>query len=205
MASINKKAAGIAAVGASAVAIGLAVASTAQADTSTPTPSPTSTTQSGGTTGPNGKTHGGPGKGGWGPGGKHLFGLGADLSELATKLGVSESKLEAAMKAVRPDLKDLPKPDTATSPDAFKDQVQKQLADALAKELGIDSAKVTKALDEIEAAHTADREKAFADHLAQAVKDGKLTQAEADAVQKAAKAGVIPFAGGDMKMDHLPR
>ena len=66
-----------------------------------------------------------------------------------------------------------------------------ELAKALASKLGVDEAKVTAALDEIRAAREAERTKALGDRLAAAVKAGTLTQAEADAVTKAAEKGVI--------------
>ena len=74
-----------------------------------------------------------------------------------------------------------------------------QLASALAKELGVDESKVSDALDKLREERKADRpeqtpDKARTDlktRLAAAVKEGKLTQAEADAVLKAAEAGII--------------
>jgi hypothetical protein len=187
--------AGIAAVGAAALAIGFGISSGAQADQATPTPSPT--TQSG-SSGSNGDGNGQ----GWGAGGRHgMGGMGAlrgDLSELASKLGVDQAKLRDALTAVRSDLKaelkDLrakAKGDATADRQALRDQMQQKLADALAKELGIDSSKVSSALTDLEAAHQAERDKALTDRLDQAVKDGKLTQAEADAVKKAVDAGVI--------------
>lgn len=212
MVSFNQRAAGIAAVGAAAAAIGLSVAQSAQADDATPTPSPTATQSGSATLGDPGKTDR-RGRGhafghAFGPGGKHVFGFGVghDLSELATKLGVEESKLQAALEAIRgdlkPELKDLKRdlkdgtPPTEDELKALRDSAKQTFADALAKELGIDAAKVKTALTELEAAREAEAAKAFSDHLAQAVKDGKLTQAEADAVKKAADAGVIPRFGG---------
>ena len=207
--SINKKVAGIAAVGAAALAIGFGISSAAQADEATPTPSPT--TQSG-----SGDSNGnGNGRGqGWGPGGRHGMGgmgaLGGDLSELASKLGVDESQLRDAMAAVRDDLRDelkdlraAGKDNRTTDRQALRDQLQQKLADALAAELGIDSSKVSSALADLEAAHEAERDQALTDRLDQAVQDGKLTRAEADAVKKAVDAGVI--GGGPGLGLHLGR
>jgi hypothetical protein len=209
--TINKKVAGIAAVGAAALAIGFGISSAAQADDATPAPSPT--TQSG----PNGSNGNGDGNGngrGWGAGGKHGMGgmgaFGGDLSELASKLGVDEAQLRDAMAAVRDDLKDelkglrgAAKDDPNVDRQAFRDQMQQKLADALAAELGIDSSKVRSALEDLEAAREAERDQALTDRLDQAVKDGKLTQAEADAVKKAVDAGVI--GGGPGMGLHLGR
>ena len=63
----------------------------------------------------------------------------------------------------------------------------------MAGKLGIDEAKVKTALDEIRAERTAQRATALKDRLAAAVKAGTLTQAEADAVQKAFDKGVISW------------
>jgi hypothetical protein len=77
---------------------------------------------------------------------------------------------------------------------------QNELAEKLAKELGVDPAKVKAALDKIQseeqAAGKADRLAALKQRLDQAVKDGKLTQAEADAIYKAAENGTLPAGGG---------
>jgi hypothetical protein len=209
--TINKKVAGIAAVGAAALAIGFGISSAAQADDATPAPSPT--TQSG-SNGSNGNGDGNGNGRGWGAGGKHGMGgmgaLGGDLSELASKLGVDEAQLRDAMAAVRDDLKDelkglrgAAKDDPNADRQALRDQMQQKLADALAAELGIDSSKVRSALEDLEAAREAERDQALTDRLDQAVKDGKLTQAEADAVKKAVDAGVI--GGGPGMGLHLGR
>lgn len=208
MVSINKgprnaKVAGAAALGAAAV-IGLAVTQVARADDApTTTPTPTSTT-----------TQAAPGQGtmGGGPGGRHGGGMGpgmglgrgmgpgADLSALATKLGVDQTKLETALKAVRDELRASRTPGQGTGPGSASkpdpSTMQDELATKLASKLGIDAAKVKAALADLRAAHEADEQKAFDDRLAQAVKDGKLTQAESDAVTKAAKAGVIDMHAG---------
>ena len=211
MTSMNRKVAGIAAVGAAALAIGFGISSAAQADDAASTPSPT--TQSGP------RDSNGNGRG-WGAGGRHGMGgmggiggmgaFGGDLSDLAEKLGVDESQLRDAMAAVRDDLRDELKDVRAAGKDnatadrqALWDQVQQKLADALAAELGIDSSKVSGALADLEAEHEAERDQALTDRLDQAVKDGKLTQAEADAVKKAVDAGVIG-AGPGMGL-HLGR
>src|SRR5690349_16234981 len=198
---LNKKAAGVAAVGAAAAVIGLGVTQVARADdASTTTPTPTATSTQGD---PNrGTTDSGNGGKGWGPGGRHGGGMGmgmgrgADLSALATKLGVDQTKLQDALKAVRDELKASRKAGqgTATKPDPTT--MQDELATKLASKLGIDAAKVKAAFADLRAAHEADEQKSFDDRLAQAVKDGKLTQSEADAVKKAAQAGVIDMHDG---------
>ena len=121
-------------------------------------------------------------------------GLGADLSALATKLGVDETALKDALKAVRDEFRASHTPGQGTTkPDPAT--MQDELATKLASKLGIDAAKVKAALADLRASEQAARQKAFDDKLAKAVTDGKLTQAEADAVKKAAKAGVIGMGG----------
>jgi hypothetical protein len=82
------------------------------------------------------------------------------------------------------------------------DARQQKLAEGLAKELGIDQAKVADALQKVEAQLRAqrptnpaptneDRQEQLKTRLAEAVKAGKITQAEADAILKAAQAGVL--------------
>jgi hypothetical protein len=73
------------------------------------------------------------------------------------------------------------------------------LAEALAKELGIDQAKVEAALEKVGTdladRARAERQERLKTRLDQAVKDGKLTQEQADAILKAAEAGVLPGGG----------
>ncbi|MFI5832738.1 hypothetical protein ACIA5A_03580 [Micromonospora sp. NPDC051300] len=85
---------------------------------------------------------------------------------------------------------------------------QAEFAEALAKELGVPADRVTAALEKLREQRQADRperptppsaqdrQAALKDRLDQAVKDGKLTQEQADAVLKAAESGVFPGPGG---------
>ncbi|MEU5905499.1 hypothetical protein [Micromonospora sp. NPDC047527] len=81
---------------------------------------------------------------------------------------------------------------------------QAEFAEALAKELGVSTDQVTAALEKLheqrqgdrpERPSTQDRQDALKERLDQAVTDGKLTQEQADAVLKAAEAGVFPGPG----------
>jgi hypothetical protein len=90
---------------------------------------------------------------------------------------------------------------TTDRPDreAARAQRQDELAAALATELGIDKAKVAAALEKV---RSAQQDKAKGERTAQlktrldeAVKAGTLTQAQANAILKAAEAGVLPQGG----------
>ncbi|MBQ1045037.1 MULTISPECIES: hypothetical protein [Micromonospora] len=103
---------------------------------------------------------------------------------------------------------------SASSTDQGDDRRQKhadrqaEFAEALAKELGVPADKVTAALEKLheqrqgdrperpERPSTEDRQAALKERLDQAVTDGKLTQEQADAVLKAAEAGVFPGGPG---------
>ena len=79
------------------------------------------------------------------------------------------------------------KPDRAT--------MQAALAKSLASSLGVDEAKVTTALTEVQSAEKTERADALKTKLDKAVTDGKLTQAEADGAKKAVESGVIGGGG----------
>ncbi|WP_409074196.1 hypothetical protein [Micromonospora chalcea] len=105
-------------------------------------------------------------------------------------------------------------PSSASSTDQGDERRQKhadrqaEFAEALAKELGVSTDKVTAALEKLheqrqgdrperpERPSTEDRQAALKERLDQAVTDGKLTQEQADAVLKAAEAGVFPGGPG---------
>lgn len=186
----NKRTAAVIAAGALTVGAGLGVAGLASAEPSaspSATPSASSSTQPG-APGDRGE-RGGPG------GGRHGGGHGVrmDSAALAEKLGVTEAKLTEALTAIHEAKKAADKPAAGEKPDPAAHRAE--LAKALAEKLGIDEAKVTTALTELDEARTAERTAAFKTKLDAAVKAGTLTQAEADAVLKAAKAGVIPAGG----------
>ena len=101
----------------------------------------------------------------------------------------------------------------AADREAQKAARQDELATALAKELGLDKAKVAAALAKIKSEETTrrptpsgtarpDRTAELKARLATAVSEGKLTQAEADAILKAAAAGVL--LGGGPGGGHAP-
>jgi chorismate mutase len=167
-----------------ALGVGLGIAGLASAAPTT-SPSPTadasaSSSPAAPSTAPDGRRdhRGGPGR----------FGDRDGLAqELATKLGVDVAKVRTALQEYRDANRPTTPPDPATKPE--RDEAA--LAKALASKLGVDEAKVTSALADIRSARDAERAKAVTDRLAEAVKAGTLTQAEADAVKKAADAGIV--------------
>lgn len=174
----SKKTAVALAAGVLALGAGVGVASLASADP-TPTPSPSSSPSAGT-----------DGRDGHGPRGQR--GLGADFAQLlAQKLGVDQAKVTQAIQAYR----DANRPSANTTPDpsAKPDREARDaaVAKALAQSLGLDEARVTTAIAEIRAEGRAERAAALKARLDAAVKDGTLTQAEADAVTKAVEKGVI--------------
>jgi hypothetical protein len=132
-----------------------------------------------------------------GPGGPGGHGPELDTAALAKSLGVSEDTLKDAFDAVRDQLR----PDDATQPadgesptpptDAERAEREATLAKALAEELGLDEAKVSTALDDVRAAHEAERRQDLSDRLDQAVSDGTLTAGDEASVLKAYDAGVL--------------
>ncbi|MCA2211862.1 hypothetical protein [Jidongwangia harbinensis] len=91
-------------------------------------------------------------------------------------------------------------PSGETDRAAARTQHQQELAAALAKELGVDQAKVAAALEKVHAARQAEakteRTAALKTRLDEAVAAGKLTAEEAAAILKAAEANVLPGGPG---------
>lgn len=83
--------------------------------------------------------------------------------------------------------------------DAKRAEHRDAYAEALAKELGIDKAKVLAALDKVDAAKAeqvkADRIAALKTRLDAAVAEGKLTREQADAILAAAESGALTGPG----------
>ena len=176
----SKKTAVAVASGVLALGAGLGIAGVAAADP-TPTPSPTATASGSATAGtdrPGGGRHGGG------------FRDGAQLTDLAGKLGVTEDQLSEALRTIREENRSATPPTEQT-----REQRDAALAKALAEKLDLDEAKVTSALTEIRQARQAEQAAALKERLDRAVTDGKLTQAEADAVTKAVEQGVINVGG----------
>ena len=179
--------AAVAATGAVALGIGIGIGGLASADpTASPTPAAPASPSASASADP-GAPSGGP-AGRRGPADRD----GGRASELASKLGVDEAKVRTALREYRQANGPTSRPEPGSKPDeAARAAADKALAAALADTLGIDEAKVATALEEIRAARQAERTKAVEDRLATAVEDGTLTQAEADAVKKAADAGIV--------------
>jgi hypothetical protein len=125
--------------------------------------------------------------------GGHKGDRGQIAADLASKLGVEEAKVTAALQAFRDANKPTTPPAEGTKPDRTAQDAA--MAKSLATALGVDEAKVTTALTEIRAAAQAERAAALKTKLDTAVTDGTLTRAEADAVTKAVEKGVIGGGG----------
>ncbi len=178
----------VAAVSAVVLTAGLGVGATQLAGAATPSPSPTASP----TGSPQQDTAGRKPSG-------HRGQTKLDVSGLAGKLGLDETKVSeavsAARKATEPTERTKPSDQTQVEREAARAERRAAFIEALASELGIDEARVTAALEELSAERKAEQAAQSKAVLDQAVKDGKLTQAEADAVQKAADQGIVRIGG----------
>jgi len=175
-------------IGAAAAIVATTVggAALANAETATPTPAP-------------GQTQGTQNQGGWGRGGGmggmgarngSGYGATANVTYLAEKLGVNEDAVRAALTKYRTE-NGVP---TTRGRDMTADQQTAQhekLAAFLAKELKVDEAKVLDALNAQQETRQADRTAQLKANLDAAVKDGRLTQAQADAILAAHESGAM--------------
>jgi hypothetical protein len=109
--------------------------------------------------------------------------------QLASKLGVSQEQVATALAEIWEENRPFTERDPSQRPDPAERDAA--LAKALASKLGVDEAQVKAAIDEIRAERQAERAAALKERLDAAVQAGTLTQAEADAVQKAVEKGVI--------------
>lgn len=141
----------------------------------------------------------GPGMGHGGRGMQDMRGhhgeMNSDMAaRLAAKLGMDETTVADAITATRDALRPS---DMTERPSAADRQVhQAAFVTELAKQLGIDEATLTTAMDEMRAEASSARTADMQSRVDQAVADGTLTQAEGDAVMKAFEAGIIGFGKG---------
>ncbi|GIH92680.1 hypothetical protein ACFFMN_37510 [Planobispora siamensis] len=163
----TKRIAVVAGIG-TAVAGGLVMPIAAWAAEPTPTPSSSSTTGSGTSSDTT-------------RGGRHGD-RGQMAAKLAEALGLDEAKVTAALEEVR---------GTGRPSGTDKEAGREQLAEALAAKLGVSADKITAALDTLRRQRSAEAEAALSERLKAAVTAGTLTQAEADAVLKAHRAGLL--------------
>ena len=177
-------------ISAAALAAGVGFGATQLANAETTSPTPTQSATAMPDTGSTSTDDTGRG----GRGGHRGGGLGVDVSELSTKLGVDETKLEEAVKTVREATGDEEKSTTAPTEEE-RTAKRAAFAKALAEELGLDEQKVADAISEVRAAAKAERTASQKERLDQAVTDATLTQSEADAVQKALDAGIVSMRG----------
>lgn len=185
--SISRKLALAIGGGALIIGSGIGVAGIARADTPAPTPTPSPAWGSGAGYGPmrGGATPADATRGlrnGTG------YGATANTEYLAGKLGVSQEAVTAAMQKYH-----AANPAELRGRDLTADQlagVHARLAAFLAKELGVPEATVLDALNSQDDARQASRVAQISANLAEAVKAGRLTQAQADAILAAHQAGV---------------
>lgn len=175
-----------------AIGAGVGVA-TASAET---TPSPSSTSSSTASSGAAAANQGAASTStdDTGPRGGQKGGRGMDSAALASALALDEAKVTAAVSAAREATRpDAPaQGETRTPPtEAERTARQKAFATALAKELGIDEAKVTAALEKVKAAHEAEHKTDLTARLDAAVTAGDLTASDKASVLKAFDAGVL--------------
>ena len=170
-----------------ALASGIGLAGMASATTPAPAPSASSSASADGSTST--RPGGGMGKHG-GRGGERGI---AQASALAEKLGVEEAKVTEALQAFREANKPAGPPAEGEKPDAASREAA--VAKSLAESLGIEESTVITALEELRSERQAEKAAGLKTRLDQAVADGKLTQAEADAVTKAVENGVIGGGG----------
>ena len=144
-----------------------------------------------------------------GPGGGVTGLRGIDTAALAQKLGVEESKLNEALQSIQQSQSPggapgqgqpsgngtgrateggQGQPPAAPPGESGSGDRDSEIAKALAQALGLDESTVATAIQEV-------RAEANKKVLDQAVSEGKLTQTEADAVAKAAAAGIAEVRG----------
>lgn len=116
--------------------------------------------------------------------------MGPDAEALATKLGLDATTVQKAIQEVHQAQRPAERPATRPT-DEQREERRAAFIKALATKLGVSESKLTSAIDALQAEHQAQRATEMKSRLDQAVKDGTLTQTEADAVLKAIKAGVL--------------
>lgn len=122
-------------------------------------------------------------------------------AQLAERLGLDQTKvkqaIQAAHQATRPAQNGQPQSTPPNTPDET-DRATREDAflTELANQLGIDKETLSQAVAEIRESADAGRKSEFQTRLDDAVSAGTLTREEANAVLKAAEAGVIDYGGG---------
>lgn len=165
------------------IGVGLGLAQPAQAETPTPTSTPT-TAASASASPSDSPLKDRPDVHGHGR-------SSANLSGLATALGMDEETVSDALVTVRDQLRS-----QTPAADETHETRRAAMASALAAELDVEESVVSEALAELQAERRDTRVLDEEGVLDSAVSDGTLTRTEADAVQKALDAGIVSTRGG---------
>ncbi|MBG0832426.1 hypothetical protein HS041_32490 [Planomonospora sp. ID67723] len=112
-------------------------------------------------------------------------GHGQMAAKLAELLGLDEDKVAAALEGLRPSA------GTGRPSGEGREAARQEMIEALAARLGVTADKLAAAMDTLRSQRAAEAESALSKRLKTAVAGGTLTRAEADAVLKAHRAGLL--------------